>query len=86
MRAPPERTWWIDERLARGLPCFTHCWGGRGRTGIVAGVHLIRRAIATSETFVDVIRERRSGDSGGLDAPENELQRDLVRACARRAT
>jgi len=52
----------------------------------VAGVHLIRRAIATSETFVDVIRERRSGASGGLDAPENELQRDLVRACARRAT
>ncbi len=70
----------IDARLERGRPCFVHCWGGRGRTGTVAGVYLIRRGRATPDDFVDVIRELRRSDTGGGHAPETAAQRDFVRA------
>jgi hypothetical protein len=70
---------WLDDRLARGRLCYVHCWGGRGRTGTVAGVHLIRRGLATPANFADVIRDLRGSDVHRGPAPENALQRDFVR-------
>lgn len=70
---------WLDDRLARGRVCFVHCWGGKGRTGTVAGVHLIRRGLATAEDFEDVIRTLRGSDARHGPAPENESQREFVR-------
>lgn len=69
----------IDERLALDRPCFVHCWGGRGRTGTVAGIHLIRIGRATPESFEARIRELRGADATLGSAPENELQRSFVR-------
>ena len=69
----------IDERLALGRPCFVHCWGGRGRTGTVAGIHLIRIGRATPESFEARIRELRGADATLGSAPETEPQRSFVR-------
>jgi protein-tyrosine phosphatase len=76
---------WIDSHVAAERPCYVHCWGGRGRTGTVAGVHLIRRGAATPENFVQVIRALRGRDSGGGEAPETPAQRNFVREFARSA-
>ncbi len=73
---------WLDDRLERGRLVYVHCWGGRGRTGTVAGIHLIRRALATPENFVDVIRQLRGADVKRGPAPENPEQRDFVRRFA----
>ncbi len=69
----------IDEHRARGRRCFVHCWGGRGRTGTVAGVYLIRHGLATPDDFVDVIRNLRDADAGGGRAPETAPQCEFVR-------
>lgn len=70
---------WIDDRLERACLCYVHCWGGRGRTGTVAGIHLIRRGLATPANFVDTIRDLRGSDAQRGPAPENSRQRDFVR-------
>jgi protein-tyrosine phosphatase len=70
----------IDERLTLDRPCFVHCWGGRGRTGTVAGIHLIRTGRANPESFETRIRELRGADATRGSAPENELQRSFVRS------
>jgi len=70
---------WLDDRIERGRVCYVHCWGGRGRTGTVAGVHLIRRGLATPENFVDVIRTLRGADAQRGPAPENPRQCEFVR-------
>jgi hypothetical protein len=70
----------IDESLARERPVYLHCWGGRGRTGTVVGVHLIRRGLATPEDFVDVIARLRGGEPGTSPSPESPAQIDFVRA------
>ena len=69
----------LDERRALGRRTYVHCWGGRGRTGTVAGIYLIRRGLATPSNFIDVIERLRVTDSGGGPAPENEAQREFVR-------
>ena len=70
---------WLDDRFERSRLCYVHCWGGRGRTGTVAGIHLIRRGLATPANFVDVIRDLRGSEAQRGPAPENSRQRDFVR-------
>ncbi len=70
---------WIDEGIDAGLRVYVHCWGGRGRTGMAVGAHLIRHGQADAEDFVDVIRRRRGGDAGGERSPETEEQVGFVR-------
>jgi hypothetical protein len=72
----------LDERRAGGRLCYVHCWGGRGRTGTVAGVYLIRRGLATPENFAGEIAKLRAAipiDVRG-DAPETAKQRAFVRS------
>ena len=68
----------IATSIAAKRPVYVHCWGGRGRTGIVAGVHLVRRGLATPESFVDVIAALRAGAPG--ESPETEEQIGFVRS------
>lgn len=74
---------WLDDRVAAKRPCYVHCWGGRGRTGTVAGVHLIRRGAATPENFVEVIATLRPDDLRRGSAPQTEARCDFVRSFAR---
>jgi len=69
----------LREALAREAPVYVHCWGGRGRTGQVVGVHLIARGLATQEDFVEHIEELRIDDEGGGPSPETDEQIDFVK-------
>ncbi len=73
----------IEGSLARERPVYLHCWGGRGRTGVIAGIYLIRRGLATPENFVDVIEELRVGEAAGGRSPETSEQVDFVRSYVR---
>jgi protein-tyrosine phosphatase len=68
----------IATPIAAKRPVYIHCWGGRGRTGIVAGVYLVRRGLATPESFVEVIAGLRAGAPG--ESPETEEQIEFVRS------
>jgi protein-tyrosine phosphatase len=72
----------IDGSLAGGRPVYVHCWGGRGRTGTVVGVWLVRRGLAGPYDFADVIARLRAGDLGGGPSPETREQLDFVRRFA----
>jgi hypothetical protein len=67
----------LERSIAAGRPVYLHCWGGRGRTGTVVGVYLVRRGLATAESFPEVIAELRSGAPG--DSPETQEQIEFVR-------
>lgn len=71
----------IESSLSRGWPVYAHCWGGRGRTGIVVGAYLIRRGLATPEDFVEVISELRARP--GEPSPETAQQIEFVRSYSR---
>jgi hypothetical protein len=68
----------IAGSLAAKRPVYLHCWGGRGRTGTVVGVYLVRRGLATTDSFVDVIAALRSGSAD--ESPETEEQIEFVRS------
>ncbi len=68
----------IANSIAAKRPVYIHCWGGRGRTGIVAGVYLVRHGLATPENFADVIAQLRTRASG--ESPETEEQIGFVRS------
>jgi hypothetical protein len=70
----------IDASLEAERPVYLHCWRGRGRTGTVVGVYLIRRGLATPENFVDVIRELRAHHEDAGASPETDAQVAFVRA------
>lgn len=77
----PEQMGKIESAIAAARaarrPVYLHCWGGRGRTGIVAGIYLVRHRLATLENFVAVISGLRAGAGG--ESPETEEQIAFVR-------
>ena len=62
----------IDASLADERPVYVHCWGGRGRTGVVAGVWLMRRGIAAPDGLLEALARLREGLPG--ESPETEEQ------------
>ncbi len=75
----------IEESLSRDRPVYAHCWGGRGRTGTVAGAYLIRRGLASPENFVEVIASLRAHHPDPSRSPETKEQIEFVRRWALRA-
>jgi len=68
----------IDAAIAGGRTPYVHCWGGRGRTGTVVGVYLLRCGLATPENFLDVLAGLRAGAPG--PSPETREQIAFVRS------
>ena len=70
----------IDESLNAGLPVYVHCWGGRGRTGTVAGCYLARHGYASGQRAQDFVQHLRRTDAKAHTAsPETQEQRTMVR-------
>jgi protein tyrosine/serine phosphatase len=70
----------IDESLNAGLPVYVHCWGGRGRTGTVAGCYLARHGYASGQRALDFVQHLRRTDAKAHTAsPETQEQRTMVR-------
>ena len=72
----------IEESLGAGRPSYLHCWGGRGRTGLVAGAYLIARGRATAESFVSELARLRQHIPTPGDSPQTPEQCAFVRRWA----
>jgi len=69
----------IDAFLENGTPTYIHCWGGKGRTGIVVGCWLARHGIATGqEALASVQHLRRNDPTVDQPSPENRIQCSMV--------
>lgn len=73
----------IDAEVRAGRRVYVHCWGGVGRTGTVAGCHLVRRGM-DGPVALTIVRQRFSTMSptkvaqhAGL-SPQTEAQRMMV--------
>ena len=70
----------IDKQIASERPVYVHCWGGRGRTGMVVGCYLIRHKLATPENALEELqRLRRAAEDAGKASPETPWQGAFVR-------
>lgn len=71
----------IDEAVERGTRVYVHCWGGHGRTGVVAGC-LHRRRGRSPQEALEAITEARAYHVQGIAriaAPQTAEQRDFIR-------
>ena len=68
----------IDAAITAQRTAYVHCWGGRGRTGTVVGVYLLRCRLATPDNFVDVLARLRARAPG--TSPETDEQIAFVRS------
>jgi protein-tyrosine phosphatase len=70
----------IDEVMQASKTAYVHCWGGRGRTGLVVGCFLARHGMATGESALKMIRYlRRTDAKADTEAPETLAQKEFVR-------
>jgi hypothetical protein len=72
----------LEDSLAEGRPAYVHCWGGRGRTGVVVGAYLIASGRAEPEDFERVIAGLREGIPTAGDSPQTDEQCRFVRRWA----
>jgi len=71
----------IDFNIEHGKPVFTHCWGGRGRTGTVVGCYLARHGFATGQSALDLLQElRKNAQDSNQASPQTSDQLDMVRS------
>ncbi|MHB0998945.1 MAG: ADP-ribosylglycohydrolase family protein [Armatimonadota bacterium] len=70
----------IDASIADGKPVYAHCWGGKGRTGIVVGCWLARHGIATGDEALAMIQHlRRNDPTASHESPQTPEQCRMVR-------
>ncbi|MDC0050814.1 hypothetical protein OAJ79_04215, partial [Verrucomicrobia bacterium] len=71
---------YIDSEISNNRPVYMHCWGGRGRTGTIAGCWLTRSE-GSGQSALDRYRKLWSQNSKSKfsDSPETEQQCDFVR-------
>ena len=70
----------MERSIAPGRPVYVHCWGGRGRTGIVVGCYLVRQGLTGEEGLKKMDQLRQSASNGHLPSPKTDAQRDFVRS------
>jgi protein-tyrosine phosphatase len=65
----------IDGALAAGGTVYVHCWGGRGRTGVIVGCWLVRHGLAAPAGAVGALqRLRASCVDGDVHLPDTAEQ------------
>lgn len=74
----------IDAELGEGRAVYFHCWGGVGRTGTVAGCHLVRQGLSGPDALDRVGRLFATMSPSKVEkhratgAPQTPRQRDYV--------
>lgn len=70
----------VDRALEEDRPVYVHCWGGRGRTGTVAGCYLVRHDLVEAKEALNYLKSiRKDIVKGEKPSPETSQQRDRVR-------
>jgi protein-tyrosine phosphatase len=74
----------IDLALSEGKNIYIHCFGGRGRTGMVVGCYLVRHG-TPGDHALERIQELRKDIPGVYEqSPETDKQRKMVIAWTER--
>lgn len=68
----------IDAMHAERRPVYMHCWGGKGRTGMVIGCYLLRHGMATYSNVLERLRQIREIAGLSYPVPETAEQRDFL--------
>ena len=68
----------IDSSLSADRPVYVHCWGGKGRTGVVVGCYLVRQGLSGHEALEKIKDLRRYEAEGNLPSPQTTSQREMV--------
>ena len=68
----------IDSSLSTDRPVYVHCWGGKGRTGVVVGCYLVRQGLSGHEALEKIKDLRRYEAEGYLPSPQTTSQREMV--------
>jgi protein tyrosine phosphatase (PTP) superfamily phosphohydrolase (DUF442 family) len=68
----------IDASLSANRPVYVHCWGGKGRTGVVVGCYLVRQGLSGHEALEKIKDLRRYEAQGNLASPQTTSQREMV--------
>lgn len=75
----------IRAELDAGKVVVMHCWGGKGRTGTVAGAWLIDTEGVGYPAVIDRVQELRAGSrKADHRVPETAEQREVLRRRAQR--
>lgn len=70
-----------DALQTREAPVYLHCWGGHGRTGTVAGCHLVESGLEPDEALRRIAAARRHDPKlSQVESPQTPPQRDFLRA------
>jgi protein-tyrosine phosphatase len=69
----------IDESIRRDQTAFVHCFGGRGRAGLVAACFSARHGVARGESILNFLAKRRMEYGLFEPSPETERQRQFAR-------
>jgi protein-tyrosine phosphatase len=70
----------IEGLLAAGQVVYVHCFGGIGRTGTVAGCHMVRRGLSGEAALAEIARLRHGTPDGWRESPETAAQRAMVKS------
>ena len=70
----------LDEAVASGHNVYLHCWGGIGRTGMVAGCYLVRHGLTGELALQELTRlfSRTPLGQKGRHSPETYPQRRFI--------
>jgi DNA polymerase-4 len=68
----------IETTLADGYNLYLHCFGGRGRTGMVVGCYLVNHGLGPRAALAQISQWRSNLPGGKYPSPETEDQRKMV--------
>jgi protein-tyrosine phosphatase len=70
----------MEQRILRNELILVHCWGGRGRAGLVAACFVARRGIATGQRALNLIARKRFEVGLFTPTPETQIQEEFARS------
>ena len=70
----------IEQQVSRNVATLVHCWGGRGRAGLVAACFIARHGVATGQAALNFIARKRFEVGLFAPAPETDVQAAFVRS------
>lgn len=68
----------IDVALEAGKTIYLHCYGGKGRTGMIVGCYLVRKGMSGKQALKTIHEFRKTISGNEQQSPETEGQIRMV--------